>query len=649
MPIELQYAPRPPGMSPRIRRWLIAAMVALASAALLYWGIPLAYRQIEHLYWVHQVRRAQQRCMDFTAPANVVAYTDDLAERNSLFASSKLYRNGPLVAGGGATAIFGFQYFPEPWSQLQQACVQAYGDPRANGFGMGGLADAGCIFLHSRTGSAGNQRLVRVFVGGTRWSMYGGARGSYSTPYLVAHVFSLTADGPPQWQWTETTTRILRQGIDLAGPSMMRYFAGQVDPADPSHFTIDFTCDPRDDSEGGPPASTQPSPPAMIVHGTIDGYLRADDTVDLLPRQGWTKVLPGVLPTHPVERYWWIYGVAASHVTFASPTGQLTSADANDAKNDHFDSVVFSRDGKILATGGSRLCLWNMETEREFLPRGQNDPKLRPLNIGLQPEAFLADGESLVCGTAILDWPTGRPSSKWKKSDIAGWGFAVTSDGQFIFVCNPVSSPGRLWGYQASSGRRVFDVPLPVLDKDTNFLGATSSSCFFWSRSSKPPLYSTVIRAVDPSTGLERPGQALTWANPTYVEGPKAVSPDGKLLLCQSAGVSLVDATTGRRLVRRLDFESLGEWSGPPQFSPDGTLFGIAVGVKRPSGPPDPSGIVLWDVPHAQRRIELKTGGTAAIAAFAISPDSQHVAAVCGDGVVRLWDLPASPATQPAH
>jgi len=47
---------------------------------------------------------------------------------------------------------------------------------------------------------------------------------------------------------------------------LFRIYAGQVDPADPSHFTIAYERE--------------------AARGTIDGYLREDDRVEFVPRTG---------------------------------------------------------------------------------------------------------------------------------------------------------------------------------------------------------------------------------------------------------------------------------------------------------------------------------------------------------------------------
>ena len=87
------------------------------------------------------------------------------------------------------------------------------------------VADAGLLLIHPAAGAAANQKLT--------W-----------TPP--------TADGPEQ--------------IRLGGPGQFRFYAGQLDPADPTHFTVDYDADD--------------------VRGTIHGRVAPDGTVRLEPTTG---------------------------------------------------------------------------------------------------------------------------------------------------------------------------------------------------------------------------------------------------------------------------------------------------------------------------------------------------------------------------
>jgi len=62
-------------------------------------------------------------------------------------------------------------------------------------------------------------------------------------------------------------------------PGYLRFFSGRIDPADPSHFTIDYDVALVHDPQAIP-----------ILHGTIDGWLRDDDSILLEPTHGLVKL-----------------------------------------------------------------------------------------------------------------------------------------------------------------------------------------------------------------------------------------------------------------------------------------------------------------------------------------------------------------------
>ena len=54
--------------------------------------------------------------------------------------------------------------------------------------------------------------------------------------------------------------------VDVRPAGLFRFYAGQVDPKDPSHFTIDYALDGQ--------------------RNTIDGYLKSGDQLLVVPRVG---------------------------------------------------------------------------------------------------------------------------------------------------------------------------------------------------------------------------------------------------------------------------------------------------------------------------------------------------------------------------
>jgi hypothetical protein len=155
----------------------------------------------------------------------------------------------------------------------------------------GAQGNAIILFLHGRTNPAGQQRLIRVRLQGSQ-SFDSIAYDSNPQPtrrdfaistrrILLASVFE---DGVGRGSCTLFLGRDRPSGhaIWTLGPggsddwqhgqvqfetkSLYTFFPGQPDPADGSHFTIDFERDG--------------------VRATIDGWLRENDRIELIPREG---------------------------------------------------------------------------------------------------------------------------------------------------------------------------------------------------------------------------------------------------------------------------------------------------------------------------------------------------------------------------
>jgi hypothetical protein len=80
------------------------------------------------------------------------------------------------------------------------------------------------------------------------------------------------SDGPGvKWSWTPLSAEKQKEMgqpglIHIEGPGLFRFYAGQPDPADASHFTIGYDLDGR--------------------HGTIHGRLKDNGTVEFKPDIG---------------------------------------------------------------------------------------------------------------------------------------------------------------------------------------------------------------------------------------------------------------------------------------------------------------------------------------------------------------------------
>jgi hypothetical protein len=218
----------------------------------------------------------QRRCLSYAPPPGQVVYDDDPEQVATLLSDAAYAASHPAALKGVSAAVYDNPLFR---NYLQRSS--------SHPFRPAGPA----VFMHRRTSPAGNERLVVV-----QFSAAAAPGAAVTTPPagtpLRRFVFRPYPESPATL--TRRGAPVLSNfpgdpsGLDLlAAPGdRTRVLAGQPDPADPSHFTIDYV-------HNG-------------VAGTIDGWLNDDDTVTLAPRVGqvlehdatyreWSPV-PGRLP-----------------------------------------------------------------------------------------------------------------------------------------------------------------------------------------------------------------------------------------------------------------------------------------------------------------------------------------------------------------
>lgn len=231
------------------RRRRVALLLAVASLAVLcVWQGPASYRRAVRSYWARQVA-------NYRAPADRVVYEEDPARWPALLAQGG-YRNMLSSSPGWCSYV---AYMAEPVQRLAEA-----GSLR-----LGGTA----VFAHARRTPSGKQRVVVV------WLPYNAVRcdANGATPDNQVNMTFFTSvwDGAKLHEdraapWL-APDRIAR---DRTTPLYARMMAGQPDPNDPAHFTIPFEMGEYSD--------------------VIDGYLREDDSVVLLPRNHEHMLNPNV-------------------------------------------------------------------------------------------------------------------------------------------------------------------------------------------------------------------------------------------------------------------------------------------------------------------------------------------------------------------
>jgi hypothetical protein len=219
---------------------LLAVLVCLAVAGW-RWGPP-AWKHGQFLYW-------QRQCLAYAAPVDQVVYEND-PERAAKLLRQPGYVN---VAPQGAPPVA--VHMPRCWSEA----MNIGGVPVVNtGFGAGG--PGATLFLHERTTASGVRRLVAVQV-------------PVGTPGVAGLPIPAPVVVQPATLRAAPAVRSAAAKIDLdlvfnypssgsftllSGPSgtTARFFAGQADAADLSHFTIPFECG--------------------ASRGTIEGWLKDD-------------------------------------------------------------------------------------------------------------------------------------------------------------------------------------------------------------------------------------------------------------------------------------------------------------------------------------------------------------------------------------
>ena len=201
---QIEYAPRPSNLrSRRVVRFVIWLAVLLLLLPAGVKGVPLAWHRAQLLYW-------QRKAMAYTLPPGTIALDEK-------------------TVPSAATA----------WDRF----YQLYSPP--------GRVTFPTLFLHERQSAGGERRLVVVEAIST-FHMKGSEEGMALSVLVVRPGTGLS---PPEIRSDSAHYPPIIYGKTL------RIYAGQVDPGDPSHFSI------RGESDGK----------AFV----IDGWLRDDDTVSI--------------------------------------------------------------------------------------------------------------------------------------------------------------------------------------------------------------------------------------------------------------------------------------------------------------------------------------------------------------------------------
>jgi hypothetical protein len=256
-PIPLQYANDGGRLRRRIVRWSICGILLLGVVIAGWLYGPHAWLFAQQYYW-------RTQCMNFSPPPDMVVYERLPAgtTRPAIVA--------PYMDGASAEVV-SLQFLgprrlskslrqgnppvevlrvPECWVRF----MQATGNPPTSWESRVVVA-----FCHERISPAGHKRLVAIEYPEEGWSI-----GDLLASALSTEVYEKVAwNGCPRLPLPRQGTAWNGRHIDM--PS--RVFAGQCDPADASHFSIEYEW-------------------PTGLHGFIDGRLGDDDTVRLTIRPG---------------------------------------------------------------------------------------------------------------------------------------------------------------------------------------------------------------------------------------------------------------------------------------------------------------------------------------------------------------------------
>ena len=279
--------------------------------------------------------------------------------------------------------------------------------------------------------------------------------------------------------------------------------------------------------------------------------------------------------------------------------------------------VSFSPDGRLLATCGTRIRLWDVATGncvREFAA-----PKPMPANF----IAFLPDGKRVVSASVVgnmrwWDWATGTLISDELGHGTGGLLIAVAPDGKHLATWGATRA---LWLWDGIAG------------KATGRLLTTDQDNPIWSLAFTPDgkalavgFYNGVIRLVSTETMEE----LRHWEAHQDAVSALAFSADGAILVSGGGdgAVRQWETATGKQV------HAFAGWQGRVcalAVSSDGAIVASG-GIDRR--------VHLWDSATGREGRALEVAAGEPVAALGFSPDGWTLTSLshAGKGMVHVWD-----------
>ena len=262
-------------------------------------------------------------------------------------------------------------------------------------------------------------------------------------------------------------------------------------------------------------------------------------------------------------------------------------------------SVIFSRDGKLVASGGQALRLWNVKTGEE----------VENFDINVYSLTLSPDGTCIAAGCAgrSIDWD-GRDccyniriiNLELAKASYFHAHMFIPPGGEGIKLLKGEVPPSPFEGHEG----QVHSV---AYSADGTQIASSSED-----RS---------VRVWDVSTGESRTFCAQSWENYSV-----DFSPDGTKL---ASGTTLFNLSTGSLIpLTPLPFYS-GEKVHSLAFSSDSRF--LASGSINAT-------CQIWDASNHQTIVEL-IGHADNVSSVAFFPDGKQIMSASEDGTIRAWDI----------
>jgi WD40 repeat protein len=281
-------------------------------------------------------------------------------------------------------------------------------------------------------------------------------------------------------------------------------------------------------------------------------------------------------------------------------------------------SIVFSPDGKTLASGGSDklIKLWDAATGREVRSIAGHEKYIRAL-------AFTPDGRALVSTSGdktvkLWDVSTGRELRTFEGASLslAVSAVAFSPDGERMATSD--ENVIKLWDFDA--GRAL--LTLAGRAETVNSVAFSPDGKMFASGGNEP-----TVKLWDVATGQ----QVRVLPAGRFVVSAVAFSPDGKIIAgADRKSIALWEAATGRQLWTQ---GAESAWVESLAFSPDGKTLASCGAAERNT---QAGRVVLWETATGRVLRRMETAKNLGPVAF--SPDGRLLAAGDRGSAVNLWE-----------